>query len=267
YQPRVSTGSRRLLDVGVPASTGDRTRELGAMKTLFSQRWIGLATLVAAAACHRSDLAETPPEDEVWLSKDQMEKSSIRTAQAKEHELAQFGHAGARVAFDGLQVSHVFSPVTGRVSKVIASRGERVKKGGPLIAIVSPDVGTAFADLVKAEADLTAAEHEFHRQEKLAAVHAGSRRDFETAEDNYRKARAEMERARQKASLLRSGSVDRVTQEYTLRSPIHGVVVDRFANLGLEIQGQYSGGTAVELVTVGDIDQVWVFADVPESEL
>jgi len=237
------------------------------MTTRLFDRLIGLAALLAATACHRADYAEAPPEDEVWLSREQAEKSSVRTAQAKEQELAQFVHAGARVAFDDLQVSHVFSPVTGRVSRVIASRGERVKKGSPLVAIVSPDVGTAFADLVKAQADLTAAEHEFHRQEKLADVHAGSRRDFETAEDNYRKARAEMERARQKASLLRSGSVDRVTQEYVLRSPIDGVVVERFANLGLEVQGQYSGGNPLELVTVGDIDQVWVFADVPESEL
>ncbi len=233
----------------------------------FSDRWIPIAALLLAIGCRRTEVAEAPPEDEVWLSNEQMEKSSVRLAQAKEQDLPQFVHAGGRIAFDDLQVSHVLSPVTGRISRVIAARGERVKKGAPLLAIISPDVGTAFADLVKAQADLIAAEHEFHRQEQLAEVHAGSRRDFETAEDNYRKARAEMERARQKASLLKSGSVDRVTQEYMLRSPIDGVVVDRFANLGLEVQGQYSGGTSVELVTIGAIDHVWVFADIPASEL
>src|SRR5262249_15380098 len=97
--------------------------------------------------------------------------------------------------------------------------------------------------------------------------HAGSQRDFETAQDNHRKAKAEMERARHKAALFRRAAGDDVTQGFTLRAPIEGEVIARNVNPGVEVQGQYSGGTAVELFTVGELDSVWVLADVFEMDL
>jgi cobalt-zinc-cadmium efflux system membrane fusion protein len=128
-------------------------------------------------------------------------------------------------------------------------------------------VGNAFADLGKAEAELIAAQHEFQRQKDLYEAHAGSQKDFEAAEDNYSKAKAETERARQKARLFRGGGADAVTQEFILRAPIEGEVIARSVNPGAEVQGQYSGGTAAELYTIGELDRVWVIADVFEMDL
>ncbi|HSZ80804.1 MAG TPA: efflux RND transporter periplasmic adaptor subunit, partial [Polyangia bacterium] len=125
----------------------------------------------------------------------------------------------------------------------------------------------AFADVGKAQADLIAAQHDLQRQKELYEAHAGSQRDYETAQDNFSKAKAEMERAKQKARLFRASSADAVSQEFTLRAPIEGEVIARAVNPGAEVQGQYSGGTAVELFTVGELDSVWVFADVFEMDL
>ena len=41
----------------------------------------------------------------------------------------------------------------------------------------------------------------------------------------------------------------------------------RAVNPGIEVQGQYSGGTAVELFTVGRMDRVWLLADVYEADV
>ena len=38
-------------------------------------------------------------------------------------------------------------------------------------------------------------------------------------------------------------------------------------NPGAEVQGQYSGGAAVELFTIGELDSVWALADVFEMDL
>jgi cobalt-zinc-cadmium efflux system membrane fusion protein len=133
--------------------------------------------------------------------------------------------------------------------------------------MASPDIGQAFSDLVKAKADLAAAQSEFQRQKELFDAHAGARRDLEAAEDNYRKAQAELERAQQKVSLLAPGSDAQVTQDYLLRAPIAGEVIARNINPGTEVQGQYSGGTAVELFTIGELDRVWILADVYEVDL
>src|SRR5262249_23584997 len=174
---------------------------------------------------------------------------------------------GGKVTFDDLKVTHVFSPVLGRVVKVLAQLGQRVSKGAPLAVIASPDVGNAFSDLAKAQADLDAATKEYRRQQELYEAHAAPRKDYEAAEGAYKKARAEFARAQQKVNLLRVASESDGTQQYTLPAPIDGRVVARSVNPGVEVQGQYSGGTAVELFTIGELDSVWVLADVPEMDV
>jgi len=132
--------------------------------------------------------------------------------------------------------------------------------------IQSPDLGTTVSDLEKAEADLSAASREYERQRELYQAHAAAQRDFEAAESNYRKARAEKERAAQKSRLL-LGSSASSNQEYILRSPIEGEVISRAITIGMEVQGQYSGGNTPELFTIGNPDPVWVLADVFEVDL
>ena len=173
-----------------------------------------LGTLMALGCQHPStaDPADSQPEDEVWLTADQISKSSVKTAQPRMESLPQFITVGGKVAFDDLRVAHVISPVTGRISRTIALPGEHVKKGSPLLAIASPDVGSAVSDLVKAQADVNAALHDYNRQKALVAQSAGPERDLESAEDTYRKAKAEMDRAQKKAGLLQSGKIDSVTQ-------------------------------------------------------
>jgi cobalt-zinc-cadmium efflux system membrane fusion protein len=234
-------------------------------------RWLFLASAALwVGACNRSEAKESSdraPPDEVWLSQDQMAKSNIRVAEAAEQDLSQAITVGGRIAFSDMLVQHVFSPVTGRITRVLAQPGQRLKKGAPLLSLISPDIGQAFSDVVKAQADVVATEADYHRQERLAKEGAAAQRDYEQAEDNFHRAKAEHERAQKKAFMLRSGSLDTVTQEFTLRSYIEGKVIARAANPGVEVQGQYSGGAATELFTIGDIKEVWVFADVQDMDL
>jgi cobalt-zinc-cadmium efflux system membrane fusion protein len=184
------------------------------------------------------------------------------------------------VNLDDLRSGHVFSPVTGRVVKIVAQLGERVKKGDPLATIESPDIGSAVSDAHKAEADLIAAEHDLRRKKDLFAQKAAAAADVEMSEDTERNAKAELERARQKQFLLRVGNVDAVSQTYTLPAPIDGEVLLRNINPGVEVQGQYSGGAgnnciagitsnAVcgELFTIGELDKVWILGDVYEVDM
>jgi cobalt-zinc-cadmium efflux system membrane fusion protein len=203
----------------------------------------------------------------MWLSREQMAKGNIRIAEAMEQDLPQIITVGGRIAFNDMLIQHVFSPVTGRITRVLAQPGQRLKKGAPLLALISPDIGQAFSDVVKAQADVVATEADFHRQERLAKEGAAAQRDYEQSEDNYRRAKAEYDRAQKKAFMLRTGSLDTVTQEFTLRSYMSGKVIARMANPGVEVQGQYSGGAANELFTIGDIGEVWAFADVQDLDL
>ena len=226
---------------------------------------------LAAAGCKSAPsepAAAQPPNGEVWVTDQQLTDGHIAIQPVGVHAVGNDVVTSGKVTFDDLRVAHIFSPVTGRVSRILADPGARVKKGAPLCAIQSPDVGNAFADLGKAEAELTAAQHDFQRQKDLYEAHAGSQKDFESAQDSFSKAKAEMERSRQKARLFRGGGTDAVTQEFVLRAPIEGEVIARNVNPGAEVQGQYSGGSAAaELYTIGELDRVWVIADVFEMDL
>ncbi len=226
---------------------------------------------VVVAGCHKKPPVEIPapepPAGQVWLTPQQVSDAKITFVPITEHEVDDTILTSGRVTFDDLRVGHVFSPVTGRVQRIYANPGDRVKKGAPLATIESPDIGNAVADLHKAEADRIAAEHDYKRKKDLFEQHAASLADLEASEDNYRKAKAEVERARAKAALLRTGGFNAVSQTYTLVAPIEGEVIMRDVNPGIEVAGQYGGGTAKELFTVGELDRVWVFADLYEMDI
>ncbi|HEY6463275.1 MAG TPA: efflux RND transporter periplasmic adaptor subunit, partial [Polyangiaceae bacterium] len=205
------------------------------------------ALLGASVGCQKSQAASEPSgaqptPGEVWLSQKQVADAKVEVQPVAKQDVDDTILTSGRVALDDLRSGHVFSPVTGRVVKITAQLGERVKKGQPLATIESPDIGNAVSDVHKAQADLIAAQHDYQRKKELLEQQAGSAADLEAAEDTYRKAKAEVERARQKQDLLRVGSAEAVTQGYTLASPIDGEVLMRNINPGTEIQGQYSGG-------------------------
>jgi cobalt-zinc-cadmium efflux system membrane fusion protein len=230
-----------------------------------------LVATVACAGCHASKASEPTgngiPPGQVWLTTAQVAESKIEVAPVAEQDVDDTITTSGTVTLDDLRTGHVFTPVTGKVVRVTAQLGDRVKKGDMLASIESPDIGSAVSDVHKAEADLIAATHEYKRKQELYAEQAASAADVEQAEDAQRNAKAEVERARQKQFLLRVGNVDNVTGTYTLSSPIEGEVLMRNIQQGLEVQGQYSGGTAQELFTIGELDRVWILGDVYEIDL
>jgi membrane fusion protein, heavy metal efflux system len=231
---------------------------------------LALSSLPLLAGCRESASAAEPQKESgvAWLTPEQIRAQQIEVAPLGQHAVDETVATTGRVTFDDLRVAHVYSPVTGRVASVDAALGQRLKKGAALATIVSPSVGQWSSDLDKAEADLIAAEHDFKRKSDLLAVKAVAQADYEASEDAYRQAKAEKERAEQKSRLLRAGSKSAVSQGYTLTTPIDGEVIARALNPGIEVQGQYdSGNQGVELFTVGELDKVWVLADVYEQDL
>jgi cobalt-zinc-cadmium efflux system membrane fusion protein len=228
-------------------------------------------SVIAGPSCDRGrksrQQSAEPPSSEIWLWQDQVTAAKLVVEPLALQPVGGLVVTSGRVTFDDLKVAHVISPVTGRVIRIEAQPGQRVKKGDTLAVIESPDVGSAFSDVEKAHADFISAEKDFKRQKELFDVHAGSQRDLEAAQGNYSKAKAELQRASKKAQLLRAGGANLGGQNYTLRAPIGGEVIARNVNPGAEVQGQYTGGSVVELFTIGELDTVWVMADVFEMDL
>jgi membrane fusion protein, heavy metal efflux system len=239
-----------------------------AARAALALTFVGLS----AAGCGKAQApapateSQAPP-GEVWLTPQQVRDAKIELQPLTMHDVDDTILTSGTVTLDDLRTGHVFSPVTGRVVNIVAGLGQRVAKGDPLAIIESPDVGSAVSDVHKAQADMIAAEHDLKRKKELYEQKAGALADYEASNDNYRKAKAELERAEQKERLLRMGNADSVTQRYTLPSPVDGEVLLRNINPGVEVTGQYSGGATVELFTIGELDRVWVLGDLYEMDL
>ena len=210
--------------------------------------------------------AQAPP-GQVWLTAEQVKEAKIESSALAEQNVDDTILTSGKVTFDNQRVSHVYTPVTGRVVRIDAALGQVVKKGQSLAVIQSPDIGAASSNLGKAKADLVLAEHELTRKKELHEAHAGSLADLQLAQDNFGVKKAEYDRASQKAILLRTGGNVDVVSGFALTSGIDGEVIARNVSPGIEVQGQYGGGSAIELFTVGQLDTVWVIADVYEMDI
>lgn len=233
-----------------------------------------MLTLTALGCSKPAEVVPVPvaaaPPGEAWLTDEQVQNAHVVVESVGNQGLSLPMVTSGRVTFDDLKVSHVFSPVTGRVARIDARPGDRLRAGAPLALLTSPDLGQASADVDHAHADYIAAQRDYERQRNLFESHASAQRDFEAAQDTYLIAKAEYARVRQKMDMLEANThgSNFVSQSYILRTPVEGEVIARNINPGMEIEGQYSGGgTGAELFTVGSLDSVWVLGDIFEMDV
>ncbi|WP_374262596.1 efflux RND transporter periplasmic adaptor subunit [Zoogloea sp.] len=170
----------------------------------------------------------------------------------------------ARVAYDENATARLFAPIAGRVVEIHANIGDSVKAGEVLAVLDAPELGTAAADLAKAQADAQQKKSALERARSLFQAEVIARRDLETAQSEARQADAEVERARLRlANLSPVGGVAAGSQRYQLRAPIAGVVATRRINPAMEVRPD----SDEPLFVVTDMSRLSVIVDVPERDL
>ena len=165
------------------------------------------------------------------------------------------------------------SQVPGLISEMLVDRGAVIKQGDVLARIES---GVEQAELSIAQAraandstiqsDRAKVEFQKHKQErsdelrKSAAMSISNAEEAETAEKvaegDLREAQINQELAR--LEVVRSAELLKLR---TIRSPINGVVVER--TLG---PGEYVGSDQTHLLTIAEIDPLYVEVYVPVSQ-
>jgi cobalt-zinc-cadmium efflux system membrane fusion protein len=162
--------------------------------------------------------------------------------------------------------------VTGRVTRVLATVGDFVKKGQALIYIHSHELLDARASAAKARAAVTDREKalayakaELDRADRLLAAKAVSKREQAHAAANVAAATAELEQAR--AELERASEwLEHLTaphdshDDIAIHSPITGVVLKRNVTLGTVVN------EASDLMVVADLDTLWAIAEAPQQQ-
>jgi RND family efflux transporter MFP subunit len=158
--------------------------------------------------------------------------------------------------------------VAGRVTRVSAELGARVRRGQTLAQIYSPELADAQTKYVSARAMLEAHDRELRRTEKLIEIGAASRQEMERVHAEHAAQTAAVQSAGSQLELLgvSASAVDalasgsKVNATTSVPAPIDGVITERGANPGLNVD------QATPLFTVVDLSTVWVIAEVYEKD-
>jgi RND family efflux transporter MFP subunit len=158
--------------------------------------------------------------------------------------------------------------VGGRVIRVSAELGDGVRRGETMAQIYSPPLAEAQTRYVSARAMLDAHDRELQRTEKLVEIGSASRQELERIHAEHASQTAAVQTARAELELLGlppaaiaaldSGkSVDATSD---VPAPLDGVVTERAANIGLNVD------PSTKLFTVIDLASVWVVGEVYERD-
>lgn len=163
------------------------------------------------------------------------------------------------------------APARGRVLAVRVQPGEQVSRGQVLVTLESPEAGMAQSDVAKAQAELTSrraqaqyARSSRERTERLLALKAIPRQDYdraiaddEAARATLTQAEAELRRARSTAEQLGAGTA--ASGVIAIRAPLAGVVLSRTAAPGTVVEA------GAPLIVVTDPTRLWLHMNAPEK--
>ena len=153
----------------------------------------------------------------------------------------------------------ITTPLAGRIRRLTVTLGDHVRQGQVLAELTSSDMAQAYADRRKADDALALSQQSLERTRKVQAAGGSAQKDVEAAQSVYTQALAEAQRAHTRLASL--GAVtDTTADQLLLKSPINGVVTNIAATIGALIP---DSSTAV--MTVQNLEQVWVSAAVPED--
>jgi RND family efflux transporter MFP subunit len=168
---------------------------------------------------------------------------------------------------DAYRVVSVTPLAAGRVTRVHAQLGDLVHRGQTLAEVFSPELAEAHTRYVAARAELEAHDRELRRTERLVEIGAASRAELERTHAEHTAQTAGVASARSRLELLGAAPavLDDPSPAMRLASirvpaPIQGVVTERRANVGLNVDA------ADALFTVVDLSSVWVVANVYEKD-
>jgi cobalt-zinc-cadmium efflux system membrane fusion protein len=221
-----------------------------------------------ARASEPNPAHEAAASNEVRLTSTQLATLEINTVATRAFRTEEV--TDGQIALNGDTTTQVFSPYSGRVVRVLASPGESVKQGAPLLRIEASEFVQAQSDLLNTAATLKLARLNEERKHAAYESKGGSLQDWQQAQADLAAAENASASAANRLRILGKTNHE-ITAIETARktdaatnvvAPIGGIVTDRQVGPGQYIQ---SGATS-PVFSIGDLSTVWLVAAVPETD-
>ena len=167
-----------------------------------------------------------------------------------------------QVSFDENKVVKVYPFSSGQVLAVNVSIGDYVKAGQTLATIKSADIAGNYSDLSVAGNDVAIAKKSMENAEHLYKNGISSEKEFIEAKENYNKSVSNANKIREQIQ-INGGGRTAANGTYTVSAPRGGYVVEKLINPGNFIRNDNNSN----LFTIGDISDVWIWANVFETDI
>ena len=236
----------------------------------------------AEAPAQASDGKTVTLTDKQW--------GTVKIAPAEQHVFQDAEETDGKIAVDDDVVTPVYSPYTGRVTKLLARAGDTVKVGDPLFAVQAGEIAQAQNDLISTAAALRTAKAQLQlsttnekRQHDLYLAQGAALKDWQqaqldlaTAQGGLNSAAIALRAVRNRLAILGKTDAEidaieaapdlmRLNAETVVTAPIGGTVVQRQVGLGQNIVSA-SSGAQNPVFQIGDTSKVWLIANVREGD-
>lgn len=212
-----------------------------------------------ASKADTADLFHVPPDQMAHLQVVPVEKGNVQ----------RILRLSGSVAFNAFQTTPVFAAVGGPVHEILATPGQVVHQGQPLLTVNSPDYSSSRSAYIKARDSSELADKLYARAKDLYAHGAIAEADLQQAESTQLQAHADLESA---ADALRALGVKdpeslaktpaKVTGQVPVIAPVSGEIVERLVGPGQLLQAG-----ATQCFTISNTDSVWVLVNVYQNDL
>ncbi|MEI7614015.1 MAG: efflux RND transporter periplasmic adaptor subunit [Betaproteobacteria bacterium] len=167
----------------------------------------------------------------------------------------------ASVEADPARTVNVLPPVTGRVVELKINLGDYVKKGQALVVLASADFAQANTDLNKSRDALQLSKRAVERARGVFETGGSPLKDVEQAQSNNIQAREELQRAEARVKAIAgAANSNNKTHHLTLTAPASGFITTLST-----AQGSFANDPNASLMTISNLERVWITASVPET--
>jgi cobalt-zinc-cadmium efflux system membrane fusion protein len=182
-----------------------------------------------------------------------------------------------KIAVDDTRTTAVFSPYTGRITRVMAKVGDHVRAGQPLFALDAAEFVQGQSDLLTAAAQVRQTKAALDRLQVLLKENGAAVKDVQQAQTDFATAQAALEAARNRLRVLGMGAAQiaaaeagaaarGIVPDTVVVSPIAGVVTQRAVGAGQNLASLANNGGGTPAFTVSDLSQVWLVGDLREAD-
>lgn len=227
---------------------------------------------VVDALCQAGHISDLQPGQGMKVrlaSPDVAGKAGIRTTKPQQVSLANGTSLHGRVIFDREKLAYITSLANGVIRKAHVHPGANVGKGDVLIEIAMPELSNLKAEFVTAIAQLEQFEAAYMREKDLLERGITSRQEFQQAEAEFLGVQNKVDKYRNqlvnfglsKGDLNNLAHTRDANAVVALRAPFAGVVTDLQTAIGESVNA------GKVLVTVADLDSLWLELSIPESRI